>query len=603
MCVALLLPDPNPAHGNDGPIAVNDRGRAAVAFVRKNDLAVSVRPRLGAPFGSSNVLSPNSSFAAVSVDDGGNVLAVYTTRTAQARKIAADGRLSAPRPLTPATAAGSDVDTAGNGLRLLAYTVNDIIRVRFGGPRGTFGPARTALDGSRFGRLSDVEVSANGEALLFLTGTVVVLGRKDGRFSAPKALERKASGRQGDAALDDRGNALVAWVHGGRVRIAERSAGQSFRRPRTVATARQADIAGVVVGPRGEGAVIWIDHPKTGPARLRGAARTGGRFRRPQTLSDPRIRVERGDLASDGGGNAIATWGGPSFGAFAAFRPAGGDFGGTVVLAPPPRGGSPRSALSATEALVTWSEFDGMSFRSLVASMPLGAGRLALRPGVTSTLTRRRAYAPVRDPGRSCRPPGAQTLLENREIRVYQSAGDTKACFRLSDRSITIDQARRSGRTAYPPPAIALAGPLLLYVSVGDEIGDLDCDDSVYDCWPDTYLQLVDMRLRRASERVVADFLVADERRAFAKVGSVALARDGTLAWITCPGTPETDGDLEPTCRRPGAPDTVYRLKPGGPVYEVLDEGTRIDPSSLRLRGDRFTWSSDGRPRSAPVGT
>lgn len=599
-----------PASATDGPVAVNDRGRAAVLLLRGDEVAVSVRPRLREPFGSAQILTRSRRFESdpqVGVDNRGGSLAVFVEerrerRFTQARGLTPAARFGGARTIAPLDSFGAKVDTSRDGRRLLVYEIKGELRARFGTSQGVFGRsvsvARDPVDLS----LLDAELGAGGDALVLLQGPRVVLGRTNGRFGSPVTLEDPDSQEGGDAALDDRGDALVAWSnYRGEIRVAERKAREPFTAARTIATANDPTIQGVTVGPGGEGAVVWIDRPKLRPPLLRGAVEIAGRFRPAKTLSDPQLPVSVARLSADASGNAVAAWGAASFGTFAAYRPARGTFTRRVAVARPPRGGYPELASGASGAVVSWYDFDGRRVGHLVSSIPRSPRGLRASDAVTEPLDRSPAFRTARDPARTCRQPGAKTLLENRSIRVYRVAAVTKACFRLSGQSI--DVARPSQETlAFPPPAISLAGPLLAYVSVGDEYGDDDCDPTVYECNPDTYIQLVDMRLRETSPRVFLDFVVADPRRFSSKVGSVAVARDGSLAWVTCPGAPETAGDLEPGCVRPGAADTVYRLRPGGVAYDVLDEGSGIDPSSLRRRGDRFTWIADGRRRSAPVG-
>ena len=552
----------------DGPLAVNSQGRALVGLLRADELAVWVRPRLDAPFGPAQILGRSQNFRSepqLGVDDRGGSLAVFVKErrgrlVTQARALTNSSTLGPSRAIAPLGSWGQ-VDTSRDGKRLVVYGVNGGSRARFGNAQGVFGRSVRVERDTDSRALLDVELGAGGDALVLLQGPRAVLGTTKGRFGSPVILEDPMSQAGGDGALDDRGNALVAWTgYRGEIRVADRRSGKPFMPARTIATATDATIAGVVVGPGGQGAVVWIDRPKVRPPVLRGAVQVAGRFGAAKTLSDPRLPVALARLSADASGNAVAAWGAAGFGTFAAYRPSGGDFARRVVVASPPRGGYPELASGARGAVVSWSDFDGRRVGRLVSSIPLSKAGLGASDAVSEALFGGPAYRPARDPARTCRQPGARTLRENRSIRVYRVAGITKACFRPSGRSIDVE--RPSQETlAFPPPAMSLAGPLVAYVSVGDEYGDDDgCDPTVYECYPDTYLQLVDMRLRETSPRVFLDFVVADPRRSSSKVGSVALARDGTLAWITCPGTPETAGRLEPGCRRPGF--TRHHLPP-----------------------------------------
>jgi hypothetical protein len=58
------------------------------------------------------------------------------------------------------------------------------------------------------------------------------------------------------------------------------------------------------------------------------------------------------------------------------------------------------------------------------------------------------------------------------------------------------------------------------------------------------------------------------------------------------------DGKVGPDCLRPGAEDTVAAVPSNKTERVVLDQGTDIDPTSLRRDGYRVSWVRAGKRKA-----
>lgn len=188
---------------------------------------------------------------------------------------------------------------------------------------------------------------------------------------------------------------------------------------------------------------------------------------------------------------------------------------------------------------------------------------------------------------------GTRVLLKTRSGRVFQKAQEasgeprTFACLFRRGRTQSLDDPFE-GERVFPPPAMKLVGPLIGY---GVEQTDIGLPGG-------TFVPVID--LRRSLE---SPFHVVRTNRAgstrFAAVGSLALRRDGAVAWISCPSDSERGGRSRPACAVRGARHEVYKAD-GRPNERILlDRGPGIDPRSLRLKGSRVYWRVRGRLRRA----
>jgi hypothetical protein len=195
----------------------------------------------------------------------------------------------------------------------------------------------------------------------------------------------------------------------------------------------------------------------------------------------------------------------------------------------------------------------------------------------------------------SCGPADAKTLVANEQIRVYKvttsrddAAGDVVACLEGSDVRRKLES---PGDTyyAFRPPALQLRGTLIASA--------IDFCDPNADC--ETSIAVED--LSRASESTGLLNSSHGTPRRLVKVGSLRFRPNGSVAWIACS---ENDRQVfsasrQPNCVRPGR-DRIWVMRKivGSAKAEVLDTGRRIDPSSLRLSGQRLTWREAGRPKT-----
>ncbi len=208
----------------------------------------------------------------------------------------------------------------------------------------------------------------------------------------------------------------------------------------------------------------------------------------------------------------------------------------------------------------------------------------------------------------TCFPAHSRTLLQTYRARVYTVPDrssprpfDTVACAYGLQGVDTLD----GGNTnAFQPPAISLAGYLLGY--------------AIDYCDQDTCRTAVVIEDLRAPKRGTLIFRPAGVNSRPVKVGSLRIDGAGHVAWIICPEPVYANGaggniygERKPDCLRPGAKDTVLTsiggqtvVMNGMPTFvgghlSVLDRGRRIDPLSLKLRGEALSWISGHRRRHA----
>lgn len=218
---------------------------------------------------------------------------------------------------------------------------------------------------------SHVAVSGNGTAIAVWARSngahdvvQASLRSPGGDFGAPIDLSTGgASATSPSVAVDDAGNAIVAWrrLDGNPIiRVARRAAGGSFGAPVDVSLAdRSSSSPEVALAPSGEAIVVWrsTDGPET--LAMASIAPPGGDFGAPIELSARGTRSARAGVAMDAAGNAIAVW--ERDGVIRArIRPAGGSFGSTIDLTAPGMASGPTVAMNAGgDAIVAWSRSDG----------------------------------------------------------------------------------------------------------------------------------------------------------------------------------------------------------------------------------------------------
>jgi hypothetical protein len=198
----------------------------------------------------------------------------------------------------------------------------------------------------------------------------------------------------------------------------------------------------------------------------------------------------------------------------------------------------------------------------------------------------------------TCGPQGARTLLENKVARVYQYRRGNEAkgacVFSLGDRRYPLD-APRISIEAFGPPAIGLAGTILGSSSENCGADEAPCETDIV---VDDLLGAIDHDRPQLHR-----FANAGITRRAVKVGSLRVRQSGGVAWITCPERFRYTftATQRPNCKRAGAYDYVVKLDADTKRRRVLDRGRQIDPSSLRIRGNRISWRHGARRRHAAL--
>jgi len=176
-----------------------------------------------------------------------------------------------------------------------------------------------------------------------------------------------------------------------------------------------------------------------------------------------------------------------------------------------------------------------------------------------------------------CGPATARTLAASSEARVYSLAGLVYGCapgsghrYRLGNTS----QCNSSNRVG----PVAVAAKLAAYASER--------------CGIDTGSTLVEVR-RLSDDRGLfshpaSSLSIGPE--GFQAVGSIVIDRRGELAWIVSQSSLATHRHQ------------TQVVEAGGSGVHVLETGTSIQGSSLRLHGSKLTWKAGGSERSAKLG-
>jgi hypothetical protein len=197
-----------------------------------------------------------------------------------------------------------------------------------------------------------------------------------------------------------------------------------------------------------------------------------------------------------------------------------------------------------------------------------------------------------------CAAHGSTTLRENSQVRVFRLPAhgkrrnfDVFACSKATGAGTVLGNV---GAGVYPflGPAIALNGPV-----VGNAKEQCDSDFCA------TSIAATDMSDPHPTQSNLNGSYGAPKPHHLVKIGSVRVAKSGTLIWIACPHTKRSkvDGSSEPSCTRPGHRDTVWLHVQGGPQFRRLDRGRTIDPSSLRLEHGRLSWIHGHHRRHAAL--
>jgi hypothetical protein len=187
--------------------------------------------------------------------------------------------------------------------------------------------------------------------------------------------------------------------------------------------------------------------------------------------------------------------------------------------------------------------------------------------------------------GPACGDRDSRTIFQNELARVYLfDEGDSEltiVCNRRTRQATALEDDVDVG--AYPVPGIDLEGPYVA-VATADHFGD----------FPETWISLVDVRRLvrgRDTSRAFVAYSLADRTRRVARVGRVAVAPNGDVAWSTCPASQNAvRTDPRPNCVGPGAKVKVWVLRRGRRTSHIAARGTTIDPRSVRWVRGRVRW-------------
>jgi hypothetical protein len=178
-----------------------------------------------------------------------------------------------------------------------------------------------------------------------------------------------------------------------------------------------------------------------------------------------------------------------------------------------------------------------------------------------------------------CRPPGAHTLAADRTARVFSWHRTVYGCIKATGKRRNLGGAGFCNLPAGRVAPVRLAGDLVAY--------------GVETCGVDTGSSTVVVR-NLATGRRLADlpaFMLSLGAESFVSVQALVLRHDGAVGWIA--------GGQSIVSHGPPSYE-VHRFEGG--TSSLLESGTAISPSSLRLAGSRMTWRDGGVTHSATLG-
>lgn len=176
----------------------------------------------------------------------------------------------------------------------------------------------------------------------------------------------------------------------------------------------------------------------------------------------------------------------------------------------------------------------------------------------------------------ACGPASATTLAANGRVRVYVLHQVVYGCSAARKRSFRLGHGTRSLAESSVGP-VAVAGDLTAY--------------GLRNFGVDTVISSV--VVRRLTDGAQLKELAATHARgaeSFQSIGSVVVRPDGAVAWI---GTQHSIA---------GGRGTVLEVHASSTAGDrVLESGSAIDATSLRLRGTTLTWVDGGVTRHATL--
>jgi hypothetical protein len=174
-----------------------------------------------------------------------------------------------------------------------------------------------------------------------------------------------------------------------------------------------------------------------------------------------------------------------------------------------------------------------------------------------------------------CGPPSAKTLAASGRVRVYALHQIVYGCSVARSRSFRLGHAARALAESRVGP-VAVAGDLAAYGLQSFGVDTVSASVAVRRLTDGTVVKQL-----RATRAVGAE--------AFESIGSVAVLANGAVAWI---------GSEHSIVGHRSAIE-VHAAGAGGD--HVLDSGSAIDPTSLRLHGSRLSWVDAGVTRHATL--
>lgn len=196
-----------------------------------------------------------------------------------------------------------------------------------------------------------------------------------------------------------------------------------------------------------------------------------------------------------------------------------------------------------------------------------------------------------------CTAAHSRTVLSNRYLRIYVEPQIMHVCWRPTGDLAGLDIWANGPRTILMPPAMTIAGKAYAVAHLSPDRGTtalLEVNSPANDSGLTWFGQLW------------AGPIGTDERGSVISsprvtVGRIVMQPDGTIAWTAC----RTSVRRPIPCSRPGALTYVYSLVVHRQqrVRRLLERSRHVDPSSLSLSGNRITWSSGKRRRSANIKT
>jgi hypothetical protein len=199
------------------------------------------------------------------------------------------------------------------------------------------------------------------------------------------------------------------------------------------------------------------------------------------------------------------------------------------------------------------------------------------------------------DTAPGCHPPSGRLVGQSDQISAFRitrgkNAGETIACLRSTGELRSLDVG------LYRPPAFAVAGT---FVAAAEDNCNPPDESNPY-CQTDVFVEppFAGDESHPVFQLYAPTFL--RDARLNSIVGAIVALPNGAAAWVACERGPEEPFDsTRRHCRRPGRRAQVVAVGQFRGRRTLLDNGNRIDPSSLRLRGRVVSWRSGGKQRTA----